>query len=66
MPIFDYCCQNCGFVVEDKLMFTNVETIKCPNCGSKANKLPSFANFIVYGYNEKNGYSKKEDKKNDK
>lgn len=65
MPLRDYCCKNCGFVVEDKLVFVDIETIKCPNCGSTAYKLPSFANFVVNGYNEKNGYSKKE-KRNDK
>lgn len=60
MPIFSYQCKNCEFVVEDKLVFTDLKTIKCPNCGSTAHKLPSFANFIIHGYKEKNGYSKKE------
>ena len=63
MPIFDYTCQNCGFKVEDRLTFSYEESIKCPNCGSTANKLPSWANFVIRGYSYKNGYSKKEEGK---
>jgi len=62
VPLRDYCCKNCQFVIEDKLVFAEdeAETITCPNCGSTAHKLPSFANFVIKGYNAKNGYSKTE------
>ena len=58
MPIADYQCKNCGHKIEDKF-FTSIapKQIKCINCGSTANKMPSWANFVVNGFNEKNGYS---------
>ena len=56
-PIYNYLCKSCGFEVKDKLMFSDVKQIECPNCGSTAYRAPSFANFVVNGYNEKNGYS---------
>lgn len=40
-------------------MFTDTKEIKCPNCGSKAVKIPTFANFVINGFNAKNGYSLK-------
>lgn len=57
MPIYDFRCKNCGFEIKDKLMFGDTKEIGCPNCGSTAHRIPTFANFVVNGFSEKNGYS---------
>lgn len=31
MPIFEYCCQDCGQVFE-KLVFGSDPEVECPNC----------------------------------
>lgn len=56
MPIYNYYCEKCKINFE-KLVFGNVNDFPCPNCYNRARKIPSFANFIVTGYNSKNNYS---------
>ncbi len=40
MPIFEYKCKNCDLIIE-KVLLTNKQIIKCPNCNSNSNKIYS-------------------------
>lgn len=55
-PIYSYMCRTCQFEIIDKLMFSDLKEIDCPNCGSKAVKIPTFANFVINGASYKNAY----------
>ena len=65
-PIYSYQCRNCQFEIIDKLMFTDPKEIDCPNCGSKAVKIPTFANFVIHGFNNSNDYMGEKHEKNKK
>lgn len=58
MPIYEFSCKKCGEVTED-IVTVSTDTIKCPKCGSDANKIMSSSSFVINGYSEKNGYSKR-------
>ena len=47
-------------------MFTDPKEIDCPNCGSKAVKIPTFANFVIHGFNNSNDYMGEKHEKNKK
>ena len=62
MPIYTFLCENCG------LQFSHIIKIKdrdmyvgksCGNCNEgRIIRIPDAGNFVINGYNEKNGYSK--------
>lgn len=55
-PIYSYRCKHCEFEIIDKLMFKDIKEIECSNCGSTAVRIPTFANFVIHGFNESNDY----------
>ncbi len=62
MPIFCYACEYCGHVFEELTNKRNKKVSFCPICeengiASNAHKIVTTANFVVKGFNEKNGYS---------
>ena len=58
LPIYVYKCRYCGHEFEE-LVLDRKNKVDCPKCGLSTKRIPSVSNFIVNGYNEKNGYSKK-------
>lgn len=60
MPCFDFKCDQCGTVIE--VIVSNIPVPDplplCPDCGEPLRKLPSAPNFVVHGFNAKNGYAK--------
>ncbi len=60
MPLYEYACVECGKITEKLVSVTMKELLICCDCGGKAKKIISSGSFIVNGYNEKNGYSKKQ------
>lgn len=59
MPIFEYECKNpyCKEVVE-KLVFDDAETVWCPACSTRCEKIMSVCNAQVNGkYTSKTGYT---------
>ena len=66
MPLYEFECSSCGFTFEYLMSVEDGDRIKecggdCPNCNEKGTvqKKMSCGNFVINGYNEKNGYSKK-------
>ena len=63
MPNYPYKCLKCGEFFEKILPVNDRnEPLKepCPRCGEfHISRLIGLTNFVVKGYNEKNGYSKK-------
>lgn len=60
MPIYQYHCNACGHEFEKFSNSTKTESEICEKCGKKCKKIISLSSFIINGYSEKNGYSKKE------
>jgi putative FmdB family regulatory protein len=59
MPIFSFKCNVCS--TEFEMIVTKNKEIRCPACNTNnITKIPSSFNFKVKGYNERNGYSKKD------
>jgi predicted nucleic acid-binding Zn ribbon protein len=63
MPRFDFQClhPSCKMVRVNVYVATADAAkphITCATCGALMEKLPSAPNFVVNGYNAKNGYSK--------
>jgi predicted nucleic acid-binding Zn ribbon protein len=70
MPRYDFKCATCGFTAsnwrhcfdheeEDAMVheFKPAPVAPC-ECGGAREKQPSAPNFVINGYNAKNGYSK--------
>jgi predicted nucleic acid-binding Zn ribbon protein len=61
MPRFDFKCPTCRSIVRDVWISTPPSPGQlhrtCSHCGTELEKLPSAPNFVVKGYNAKNGYS---------
>jgi len=57
--IYEFYCNKCDTVFEEMHKEYTKET-DCPKCKNKADKIISPSSFTINGYNEKNGYSKKE------
>lgn len=50
MPLFDYFCADCGFVLEDCLIWTKEdEYVPCPKCGTVMVKKIPASNFVIKG-----------------
>lgn len=60
MPLYVYKCPNCDGKTIEKLSNINDDNPVCEKCGNVMDKVISASNFVVNGYNYKNGYSKKE------
>ena len=64
MPIYEYQCEECGYIFEEvtiKMGPIKIST-NCPVCSKNGNmaiakKIISSGSFIVHGYNANNGYS---------
>ena len=59
MPIFEFYCNNCGYVFDRLVKDRDVEGEECEECGHIARKILSCPNFRVHGFNAENGYSSK-------
>ncbi|HDD35239.1 MAG TPA: zinc ribbon domain-containing protein [Candidatus Desulfofervidus auxilii] len=46
MPIYEFCCQKCGYIFE-RIQTVNDAMPKCPVCGSKTRRLISTVSFKV-------------------
>lgn len=60
MPIYVYKCSHCDEKIVERISNINDDDPICEECGDKMRKIISTSNFVVNGYNYKNGYSKKE------
>ena len=49
MPIYEYCCQNCGKEFEEWQRFSDPPVDKCRECGGKAKRLISNSTFVLKG-----------------
>jgi len=49
MPIYEYCCRNCGKEFEEWQKFSDPVIDKCPDCGGKARRLISQSTFHLKG-----------------
>lgn len=49
MPIYEYECQKCKKVHEKMQKFSDPPLKKCPECGSKVEKLMSLSSFALKG-----------------
>jgi hypothetical protein len=66
MPRFDFKCPSCGAIRKDVWVntFLEAQDVKhinispCALCNVPLEKLPAAPNFVVNGFNAKNGYSK--------
>ena len=58
MPIYVYTCQECDKSFE-KLFIKNENyyEMECEDCGGVAIRVPSYSNFVIHGYAEKNNYN---------
>lgn len=61
MPLYIFRCDECGEEFEKNLRLKDFNIdVKC-KCGNLAKKIPSWGGvFWTLGFNEKNGYSKKQ------
>ncbi len=60
MPLYEYCCTDCGIQFELRQKFSDNPATECPRCGGAVDKLISQTSFALKGsgwYTE--GYSKK-------
>ncbi len=70
MPLYEYKCQNCGYVFEVIQRFSDPPLTECPKCGGKLKKLlyPPALSFkgtgwYVTDYKKKPEPKKEEEKK---
>jgi putative FmdB family regulatory protein len=63
MALYEFKCKKCLVITQDSLPITsNIDKVKCWKCGNfSAERIISKSSFIMKGYSEKNGYSKKGD-----
>lgn len=62
MISYEYQCTSC-YHKFNRLLKKHWDSLPCEKCGATAVKVVSPVNFIIHGYNEKNGYTKNEKKK---
>jgi putative FmdB family regulatory protein len=49
MPLYEYCCQNCGQTFEQLVSFSQSERVfSCPNCASE-NTRKQISTVAAYG-----------------
>ena len=73
MPTYGYRCPSCGHEYEKLQKFSDRTLTKCPECGTRGERLISGgAGFVFKGsgfydtdYKKKSGQPKKEDKKSE-
>ena len=58
MPIYEFKCNKCNNIFE-QMCEIKKQSIKCPKCKKESQKIISKSSFIIKGYSEANGYSKK-------
>ena len=60
MPLFEFECEaeDCKHKTE-KIVKSDVYIVECDRCGDFAKKIPSAGSFVIHGYSEANGYSKR-------
>jgi len=65
MPLYEFQCNKCGYIFEEIYRKSSPTKISsyCPVCKNNgitsiAKKIISKSNFVINGYNAKNGYSK--------
>ena len=65
MPIYEFRCTECDEVSEEMLSFKDKKkTIKCPDCGNKAERILSLGSFHLKGSGwYKDGYGKRDSTK---
>lgn len=49
MPLFDCCCNDCGFGFEKVQKFSATENPICPRCGGKTERMVSKSSFVLAG-----------------
>jgi len=62
--IYEFYCNKCDTIFEEMHKEYTKEA-KCPKCDNNSYKIISSPSFTINGYNEKNGYAKKEVKMNE-
>ncbi len=65
MPIHEFVCLGCGHE-EDKLVSMGTDSVLCTSCGKTMCKMMSAPHFNLKGFNAKNNYGLKKDKKEKK
>ena len=48
MPLYEYCCPDCGEKFEKLIQFRDSEESVCPKCSAKSPKVPS--TFEIRGF----------------
>jgi len=49
MPMYEYCCCECGLVFEVRQKFSDPPVTSCTACGAKVKKLISQGGFALKG-----------------
>jgi len=49
MPIYEYCCTNCGKEFEEWQRFSDPPVERCRECGGRAKRLISNSTFVLKG-----------------
>ncbi len=65
MPIYEFVCSDCGHK-EDKLVSMGTDSILCTSCGKTMHKMMSAPHFNLKGFDAKNNYGLKKNKKEKK
>lgn len=73
MPIYEYQCEDCGYIFDEVVLKNKPIKISshCPKCkedgkSSIAKKIISKSSFVIHGFNALNNYSAtKGENKND-
>jgi putative FmdB family regulatory protein len=55
--LYEFECKKCGKITEQLVKLGTIK-IKCPACGTPAEKIISVPNFVVHGFSAKNLYSR--------
>jgi len=58
MPVYTFRCNECEKTFDEITIRAEWDKIRCRRCGGKVEKIMTPANFIIKGFNAKNGYSK--------
>lgn len=59
MPIYEYCCHDCGKVFEEIQKFSDPPLTACPECNGKLEKMISRGDFQLKGSGwYRDGYGK--------
>ncbi len=49
MPIYEYCCNDCGQIFEEWQRNHDEHSVPCPVCGSDAKRIISNTSFVLKG-----------------